>query len=213
MGKSKLKVKKRNDLPSEQKIQDILAAAKKVFSEKGYHKSTIGEIAAQAGVAHGTIYNYFPSKSALATEIIGTWGASGFIETLREKNGKDDSPKKFLTTIAKKFYGRLDERLPLIRFRISEGVVNSELGSQYYEKLLHRFIKHVADFCTQCQEKGIFKKGDPYIQGHIFYGLLFSFMYTQELMQGKKITGIELNKIIDTVIDTYLHGVAASHGS
>jgi hypothetical protein len=62
------------------------------------------------------------------------------------------------------------------------------------------------------QEKGIFKKGNPYIKGHMFYGLLFSFMYTQVLMQGKRTTGIELKEPIGTVIDTYLHRVEVNDG-
>ena len=187
MRKTTPKVKKR-ELVSEQRKKNILEAALEIFGEKGYHKTSVGEIAARAGLAHGTIYNYFSSKSALATEIIRTWGASGFIESLSEEDGKDDSPEIFLKRVARKFYGRLDERIPLLRFRISEGVLNSDLGKQHYEHLIHRFINHVAAFCVQCQEKGIFKKGDPYVQGHLFYGMLFSFTYTQELMQGKQIT-------------------------
>ncbi len=43
----------------------ILDAAAKVFAEKGFHPTTIKDIAAEAGIAHGTIYNYFENKTAL----------------------------------------------------------------------------------------------------------------------------------------------------
>src|SRR6266487_4053523 len=43
----------------------ILDAATKVFAEKGFHRSTIKDIAKVAGIADGTIYNYFENKTAL----------------------------------------------------------------------------------------------------------------------------------------------------
>ncbi|MFZ7126564.1 MAG: TetR/AcrR family transcriptional regulator [Desulfobacterales bacterium] len=44
------------------KYHRILESAVKVFAEKGYHESTISQIAREAGVADGTIYLYFKSK-------------------------------------------------------------------------------------------------------------------------------------------------------
>ncbi|MDX1990860.1 MAG: helix-turn-helix domain-containing protein [bacterium] len=43
----------------------ILDAAAVVFAEKGFHPTTIRDVAKQAGIADGTIYNYFDSKPAL----------------------------------------------------------------------------------------------------------------------------------------------------
>ena len=42
--------------------EQILAAARKVFKEKGFDGSTISDIVAEAGVAQGTFYLYFASK-------------------------------------------------------------------------------------------------------------------------------------------------------
>ena len=40
----------------------ILMGAAQVFAKKGFHKATTKEIAQAAGVAEGTIYNYFKNK-------------------------------------------------------------------------------------------------------------------------------------------------------
>lgn len=44
--------------------EQILAAARKVFREKGYDGTTVSNIVEEAGVAQGTFYLYFPSKKA-----------------------------------------------------------------------------------------------------------------------------------------------------
>lgn len=42
--------------------EEILAAARQVFAERGFRGTTIADIAEAANIALGTIYNYFPSK-------------------------------------------------------------------------------------------------------------------------------------------------------
>lgn len=49
----------------DERRQEILDAAKRVFVEKGYDAATINDIAAEAGVAAGSIYRYFENKSDL----------------------------------------------------------------------------------------------------------------------------------------------------
>ena len=48
----------------------ILAAAAGVFARKGYSRATTKEIAAEADVSEGTIYNYFRSKRDLLISIV-----------------------------------------------------------------------------------------------------------------------------------------------
>ena len=52
---------RRTETEAERREQ-ILTAARKVFREKGYDATTVADIVAEAGVAQGTFYLYFPSK-------------------------------------------------------------------------------------------------------------------------------------------------------
>jgi AcrR family transcriptional regulator len=54
----------------EQRRDDILAAAKRVFARKGYASTTIADIAKAAGLSYGSIYWYFDSKDALFHELM-----------------------------------------------------------------------------------------------------------------------------------------------
>src|SRR5438309_9607886 len=47
----------------------ILKAAEEILSEKGYHETSMDEIAARVGVAKGTVYLHFPSKEDLVVAI------------------------------------------------------------------------------------------------------------------------------------------------
>src|SRR3954453_8471234 len=50
---------------TEQRRLSILKAARAVFARQGYGNTVVDDIAAQAGIAKGTLYLYFPSKEQI----------------------------------------------------------------------------------------------------------------------------------------------------
>lgn len=59
-----------SDAEKEQRREDILSAAKKVFAKRGYASTTIADIAKAARVSYGSVYWYFDSKDALFHELM-----------------------------------------------------------------------------------------------------------------------------------------------
>jgi len=53
----------------EDKRRQLLDAAVRVFARKGFHASRVGDIAEEAGVAHGLLYHYFDSKDEVLEAI------------------------------------------------------------------------------------------------------------------------------------------------
>jgi AcrR family transcriptional regulator len=51
--------------PADERREDLLAAARRVFAEKGLPNATISDVTEAAGVAKGTFYLHFDSKEAL----------------------------------------------------------------------------------------------------------------------------------------------------
>lgn len=52
-----------------QRREQILAAARAVFGDKGYESATISDIVKRAGVAQGTFYLYFESKKSVVVDL------------------------------------------------------------------------------------------------------------------------------------------------
>jgi len=49
---------------------EILAAARELFRQQGYARTSMSQIAARSGVAHGTVYLYYDSKLAVADALV-----------------------------------------------------------------------------------------------------------------------------------------------
>src|SRR6202047_4217038 len=57
-----------------QRVAELLAAGAAVFAEKGYAAATMTEVAARAGAPIGSLYQFFPSKEALADALLDRFG-------------------------------------------------------------------------------------------------------------------------------------------
>jgi TetR/AcrR family transcriptional repressor of nem operon len=49
----------------------IMAAAARLFRQRGFDNVTVAEVMKEAGLTHGAFYGYFPSKEALIAESVG----------------------------------------------------------------------------------------------------------------------------------------------
>src|ERR1700691_1057393 len=56
-----------------QRVGALLAAGAAVFAEKGFAAATMTEIAARAGAPIGSLYQFFPSKEALADTLVQSY--------------------------------------------------------------------------------------------------------------------------------------------
>ena len=62
-------IHERKQREKEQRRKQILEAAKKVFSAKGFNRATMEEIAGEAELSPGTLYLYFKNKEELHTSL------------------------------------------------------------------------------------------------------------------------------------------------
>jgi len=61
-------------LPAEQRRRQLLDVACGVFAERGFHATSMDDVAAAAGVTKPVLYQHFPSKRALFVELLDDVG-------------------------------------------------------------------------------------------------------------------------------------------
>ena len=134
--------RKRERRPPEVRRAQILDAAARVFVEKGPSVATMDDVAAEAGVAKGTVYLYFDSKERLLLSL-----GNRYTEELVRRTGElleEDGPGSLLD----RFYGFLEE---LIDFHFAErdlhrllfhgGAVSEAAATRELRELLRGFIQ------------------------------------------------------------------------
>ncbi|WP_425147855.1 TetR/AcrR family transcriptional regulator [Deinococcus sp.] len=113
----------------------ILEAAAQVFASKGFHPSTIRDIARAAGIAEGTIYNYFDNKGAL---LLGLFDLMS--QRARAALTPAAPPADLRGLVRLYLSGPLqalsEGNAELFRVIVSEVMVNPEVRARFYAELL-----------------------------------------------------------------------------
>jgi AcrR family transcriptional regulator len=89
----------------EHKREALVEAASAVFAEQGFASTRVSDIAERAGVAKGTVYEYFRSKEELFYEVF-KWFNRGIREDVTEVLADHESPREQLIALCK-FGGHL----------------------------------------------------------------------------------------------------------
>jgi AcrR family transcriptional regulator len=97
----------------------ILDAAVRVFAHKGYHTCRVGDIAEEAGIAHGLLYHYFNSKEqVLETIFRENW--SQLLDAFERIETSDESSPAKLAGIAKVLLRAWRDRPDLVTVMVRE---------------------------------------------------------------------------------------------
>jgi TetR/AcrR family transcriptional regulator, fatty acid metabolism regulator protein len=154
----------------------ILDAAVRVFAAKGYHTCRVGDIAEEAGIAHGLLYHYFDSKEeVLQTVFRENWAqvleAFGRIET------SDAAPVDQLAGIAKVLLRAWRDQPEVVRVLVREVARSPQLQGQV-DELREGFLV-IQRVIERGQADGSFRPElDARLASWIFYGGL------EELLTG-----------------------------
>jgi AcrR family transcriptional regulator len=107
---------------------ELLAAALALFAERGFHGTTIQDIATATGTASGLIYHYFRSKEELLGAILQRYS---FLPELRRilAVSPDRPAAEVLREVATGFSRMLEERAELLRFVSSQAHLSPEVGA------------------------------------------------------------------------------------
>ena len=157
-----------NDVTSTEKRRLILDAAVRVFAVKGYHTCRVGDIAEEAGIAHGLLYHYFTSKEeVLHTVFRENW--SQLLEAFSRIEASDEPPVEQLGAIAKVLLRAWRDQPDLVRVMVREVARSPQLHGQVDEiRAVFLVIQRVIE---RGQADGSFRPElDSRLASWIFYG-------------------------------------------
>ncbi len=161
------------------KREDILLAARAVFSQKGYHQTTVEEIAERAGVAKGTVYLYFPSKANLLLECLRQ-----IFEALSAKMRQivaDNETKEqvsatdILRQTVAAYLDHLNRNKDIIRLALMQlpsvaKEMDDEDAKLHIRKMPWVYVDHVEQGLSKGMDAGLIKKANPRIMALAMLG-------------------------------------------
>jgi AcrR family transcriptional regulator len=152
----------------------ILEAAVRVFARKGLHGARVGDIAAEAGVAHGLLYHYFKSKDELLETVFNeTWEL--MIVTVRSVEEAGGTARDQLRRVAAIVLRTWKRDPDLVRVLIREVTRTSHLEQEVDD--VNKAQAELQRIIETGQENGEFRTDvEARLAAVLFYGALEEFL-------------------------------------
>ena len=179
-------------------------AAFTLFMDQGYHATSMRQIADQAGLALGGIYNHFSSKEDIfAAIIIDKHPYKQILPVVLAAKG--DTAEKFIRNAARALVTELGNRPELLKLFFIELV---EFNGKHMSRMISEIIPKVLPLFEQLiRVRKSLRKIPPPILLRSFLGMFFSFYFTELILKGSVVDKLMPKNSFDLFVDIYLHGV------
>lgn len=162
-------------LRTEAKREAILAIAAKTFTEMGYERASMAEIAARVGGSKATLYGYFESKEQLFVEVAKSFAEKHLQDAFAELEQTDVDVPTALQRFGEKMLGFIcqPEAIATLHMVVAEAG-HSDIGRRFYEIGPRRALEGLTSFLQAAMDKGLLRVADPRIAAQHLIGLFES---------------------------------------
>lgn len=159
--------------PPSGKAEAILAAALRVFAERGFSQARVEDIARAAGVGKGTIYEYFASKQAIFEQAV-EHGLACYLHSLDEELAALRPVEEKLRRIARLHVAFVAGHGDLARIVSSEpGVISRRLKERMLS-IRQRIEEKVARVLKAGMAEGRLRPVEEWLAARVFLGALMA---------------------------------------
>ncbi|MGD9899072.1 MAG: TetR/AcrR family transcriptional regulator [Calditrichaceae bacterium] len=193
----------------EQKKNEIMLAAMRVFAAKGAAKAKMTDIANEAGIGKGTIYEYFPGKEDIFAAAFNYHFQNMENATRATINSSKDPVSKLNQLIQhslRMFLSDSGEFAEIMMDFWAEGIRNKDskiLKIIDLNQIYINYRKYISEILTEGIQSGIFKELDTNAMSSVLIaaldGLLLQWIMARDTFDPEKAT--------DTMLDGFLNGI------
>ena len=189
-------------MPKAERKRQILESAARLFSSRRFDEVQMDDIAHEAGVAKGTLYNYFQAKEELYFAVVFE-GLSKLNERLQAKAGRQVDPEQRLRETMYAIVSFFRQNRFFFRLMSIEDS-KSEIGKGVNRKRWHeerrKQVEAIEAVLQSGMEEGVFEIRHLSMDAQILRGMVRSVLqYSDE--------GLSVDELVDVIMQIFLSGV------
>ncbi len=195
---------------TEARRAQILDAAVKVFAEKGFDKATVKDVARTAGVADGTIYNYFKNKKDLLVSMISQLAEIGQFTEQTSQLSEDATPEQIVRFVVKNRLELLKKHQARTQAILPQVINNAALRNLFFKVLFQPTVVRFERIWQTQADQGNIRQVPPEIVVRSMMSMFFGAALIAHL--GDPFIRDNTDEFIDSAIDLTLYGLLPRSG-
>jgi len=193
----------------EDRSEQIIDAALRVFSRKGFTKATNKDIAREAGITPGLIYYYFENKEALFRALVESRSPLRLLSSLPEQ-ARDMPVEPFMRFLLGQILAFVEgeQFVGLIRVMLPE-IIHSDdpYLSQTVTDIFGRVVEIVSAYFAAKVRSGELRPLDAALTAQVLVGSVIGFVLRRQLIRDQLALALTQEQIVDAIMETMLQGI------
>src|SRR5436305_30575 len=191
----------------EDRREQIIDAAMRVFSQKGFSRATNKDIAREAGITPGLIYHYFESKEALLKAMIEGRSPLKLLGSLPPQ-ALMLPPEMFLRFLLLEVLNIVEEEkfVLLLRTMLPEMIHNPAMRP-LATGMIQRILTFLGGYFEAKMASGELRQLDPGLTTQTLLGSVMAFVLRRQILRDPVALEYSHEQIADTIVDVVLKGL------
>lgn len=192
----------------EKRRKQIILAAIKLFSRNGFHKTTLKQLAEEAGLSHGNIYDYVGSKEDIFF-LIHDFLAGSAMEILNRSMEYIQDPVDKLRRMVRGEFNLMDQWADALLLIYQETHI---LQGEFLAKLLQKERAHLEKFeivLNECIAQGRLRECNVRVTANMIKSMIDSWTIKRWDLRGHA-SQLEVEQVI---LDLVFHGLLKTEGT
>ena len=197
----KKETKERVTKDPEERRQELIDAAERLFMEKGYEQTAVSDIVREVQVAHGTFYYYFPSKEDILEAVIEK-NIAELESNVREIMQQRDLATAFkLNLMVNSIIGINVARRKLMDYLHEES--NAVMHEKMERRTVDRLVPLLAEVVAFGAEEGCFSVQNPRETAEFLLASLVYFFHHPEIFANPR-RSEKMRRTLETILGRVL---------
>lgn len=198
-------------MASDERREQILSIAMRLFSERGFSGTTTKEIAVAAGVSEAMVFRHFANKDELYGAILDHKACNHNLQNPFEKFAEAFAQKDDYAV----FYGLALDALEhhehdrdFMRLLLHSALEGHELSRMFFEGYVVKMYEFLSSYISQREADGAFRELDPKVIVRSFIGMIIHHSLNNSLWdKERKLLDISNEEAARNFTEVLLRGV------
>ena len=184
----------------------IIAVAKVLFADKGFHGVSVDEIARRVGVSPAVLYQHFASKDALYEGVLDSLAAPRETYVEAALDGPDDFAS-VLARITHVFIARVEEDPDYFRMELQSALEGGDVAKRFFAsrwQSIADYIEYSLQELAQERRATIINERTASL---LFQGLIREAVYNKCIINSERYKDLSLQDLVQQLLQLFLRAV------
>jgi len=184
----------------------ILAVAKVLFADKGFHAVSVDEIARRVGVSPAVLYQHFASKDELYEAVLDSLSAPRETYVEAALDGPDDFAS-VLQRITRVFVERVEEDPDYFRIELLSVLEGGEVANRFFASRWQSIADYIEYSLKELAQEKRASVVNERTAALLFQGMIREAIYNKCIVNAERYKGVSLDKLVQQLLQLFLMAI------